>query len=197
MPSKTVAVTGGIGSGKTEVINIIKSFGYKVYNLDEIYRELLKNYEFLQEVCGILKVFPILNSDGSYTFDHRKAGENAFSDEKIKTELNAFTHPRIMAKFKELISAENGLVFCEVPLLFESGLKGEFDKVIVVTRDLRIRIEAVKTRDDLTEEEIIKRIKNQFDYANFIPDEHTIVIENDCGKEVLYEKVKSVIEKIC
>ena len=196
MQNKLIAVTGGIGSGKTEAIEIIKSMGYSVFSLDKIYSDLLKNFSFLQEVCRILKVFPIKDENGNWTFDHRAAAENAFTDGKIKAELNAFTHPEIMKEFYKRAECEEGAVFCEVPLLYESGIEKDFDFVIVITRPLEERFKGIISRDGLSREEIEKRINNQFDYTNLRPNEHTIVIENDGSPEVLGERVKSAVEKI-
>ena len=195
MPSKTIAITGGIGSGKSEVSRIIRSLGYPVYDMDEIYSSLLNKYEFLQKVCEILKVFPIRVNDGEWTFDHREAAKNAFKDKSIKNRLDEFTHPEILKEFKRLSKAERGAVFCEVPLYYESGLSNQFDSALVVIRPLADRIESVKLRG-LTEEEIRLRIENQFDYTNFVPDEHTIVIENVKDLNELEARVKSAVEKV-
>ena len=194
MPNKKIAITGGIGSGKSEVVRIIKDLGYAVYDMDKIYYSLLKKFEFLQKVCEILKVFPKRVNGGGWTFDKKKASENAFKDKAIKGRLEEFTHPEIIKEFNRLASSESGAVFCEVPLYFECGLSGEFDGVIVVKRPIENRFASLKSRG-LTEDEINLRIKNQFDYANFIPDEHTIVVENDGDIVALEERVKSAVEK--
>ena len=137
-----------------------------------------------------------MDNKGNWTFDHRAAAKNAFSDERIKAELNAFTHPEIMKEFHKRAEKESGAVFCEVPLLYESGTEKDFDFVLVIKRAVEDRVASVEARDGLTKEEIENRIKNQFDYANLTPNEHTIVIENDGSLQVLGEKVRSAVEKI-
>ena len=85
-------------------------------------------------------------------------------------------------------------MFAEVPLLFEGGYQKDFDGVIVVLREKSARIGAVAVRDGLSEEEVERRIKNQFDYENKSIFEHT-VLYNDGDLAKLREKVGSVLEK--
>ena len=94
-----------------------------------------------------------------------------------------------------LTNAETGLCFHEVPLLFENGFDALYDGVIVVKRDLTGRIKSVVERDGLTEQEVLKRIKNQYDYENNCFLAHT-VIENDGIFENLQNKVKAIINEL-
>jgi hypothetical protein len=91
--------------------------------------------------------------------------------------------------------AHTGLVFNEVHLLFESGLQGNYDGVIVVYRPLEDRINSVISRSGLPREEVLKRIKNQFNYENFDKTKHT-VISNDGVLENLKRRVKEVLIEI-
>ena len=83
------------------------------------------------------------------------------------------------------------VVFAEVPLLFEGHYENQFDKVIVVRRNLALRLESVSKRDGLTEKEIESRIQAQFDYSKLEACrlDNLIVIENneslDCLKKVV------------
>ena len=80
----------------------------------------------------------------------------------------------------------------EIPLLYESGYGNLFDKTVVIMLDRKQRIDSVKTRDNLSEEEILKRINSQFDYDNFA-DENAVIIVNDGNfKENLIKTIKNI-----
>ena len=155
------AITGGIGSGKSTVAEIIRRQNYTVFSCDAIYEELLQDKEFLnnlsREFDGVVK------PDG--TLDRIKLSKKVFNDKAALKRLNELTHPAIM---EEVFKRSKGLKisFTEVPLLFESGLEGYFDGVIVVLRDINERIEAVSSRDKIDRDSVVLRIKSQFNYEN-------------------------------
>ena len=164
-----VAITGGIGSGKSSALACIKSLGYPSFSADEFGRGIYKEKTVFEETA---RAFPHCI----------KAGE-VFSDpEKLKN-LNAITHPAIMKKmFAEMERAEGRLVFAEVPLLFEEGYESLFDEVIVLVRAAEERIGAVAARDGISREDVSSRIKNQWDYEKNLPAGHTVIYnEGDIG----------------
>jgi dephospho-CoA kinase len=157
---RKIAITGGIGSGKSTVAKFIAELGYPVFSCDETYAELLKDKKFLNILAD--RFGDILTEQGE--LDRGKLSAIVFSDgEKLK-QLNELTHSKIFEvmfnKSEDLV----GLVFYEVPLLFEEGNEKFFDDVIVVLRDLQLRVEDIKKRDNLSEEKIISRINNQYNY---------------------------------
>lgn len=158
-----IAVTGGIGSGKTTVCSIIKEMGYPVFSCDEVYAELLYSGKLTE---GIVEEFgKEVLTDGK--IDRRKLSACVFGDENKLKKLNEITHPKI---FEEMFArAENlcGLVIFEVPLLFEGGYQNLFDEVVVVLRAVEDRILSVKLRDKLSDEEVVSRIKKQLNYDIF------------------------------
>ena len=87
-----IAVTGGIGSGKTTVCDIIKEQGYSVISCDEIYNRLLRDKSFLNSLVS--EFGHILNGDG--TLSRKKLSEIVFSDKDKLARLNEITHPEIM-----------------------------------------------------------------------------------------------------
>ena len=144
------AITGGIGSGKSTVAEIIKRKGYAVFSCDEIYKELLLDAEFKAKLS--LNFDGIINADGS--LDRSKLSEIVFNDKSALKRLNALTHPAIIEEvFKK--SSGQKISFTEVPVLFESGLEKYFDGIIVVLRDMDKRIDAVSARDKIDRERAI------------------------------------------
>lgn len=156
-----IAVTGGIGSGKSTVCKIIAGKGYPVFSCDEVYAQIAESEKFVRE---IEKVFgsEYLTAEGR--IDRKKLSALVFSDEKELAKLNGITHPMIFSEMFALAESEKGTVFFEVPLLFEGGYQNLFDGVIVVLRDMEARIKSVMERDKLSYEAVKKRILNQFDY---------------------------------
>ncbi len=184
-----IAITGGIGSGKSTAITAIKQMGYLVISADETYAELLKNPEFVRGVYRAVEI-----DCDSAQLDRNLVSTAVFkSAEKLKA-LNDFTHAKI---YELMFEKSKGyeVVFHEVPLLFESGYHARYDKVIVIMRDLNSRIQSVKSRSGLSDEEVISRIKNQFDYENLDKNKHT-VITNDGKLSDFSAKVKAVVNEI-
>ncbi|MBR6736906.1 MAG: dephospho-CoA kinase [Clostridia bacterium] len=184
-----IAITGGIGSGKSTVSKILKDLGYTVYSADETYAELLVCNEFVNDIHRAVGVTPKCSG-----LDRKAVSSAVFSSpEKLKA-LNEVTHPKIM---KELLkkSSGKGVVFNEVPLLFEGGYEKYYNAVIVVVRPEQERIKAVSVRSGITEEEVKNRIKNQFDYEKLNKVKHTIIV-NDSSVESLAKKVESVLNEI-
>ncbi len=191
-----VAVTGGIGSGKSTAIGILSSFGYPVFGADETYRELLTDDGFVSLVSGKVGVKPLVK-DGKLFLDRKAIAELVFHDEEAKKKLESVTHPAIMGKMLQNASAAKGdLVFCEVPLLYEGGYRDLFDFVFIVKRPDRARFAAVVSRDGRTEEQAREIASRQFDYSAYDGDDRTIVVENDGDIPQLSEKLKKGIEKI-
>jgi dephospho-CoA kinase len=187
---KIIAITGGIGSGKSSVSKIIKSLGYKVFSADEVYASLILNKDFVLSIYNALGI-----KTASEDFDRKLVAEKVFNDsEKLKI-LNDITHPAVMKKLLELSKSCKGVVFNEVPLLFESGYESAYDNIIVVKRSLGDRVKSVSLRDNLDESEVLLRINNQFDYENNLNIEHTLIV-NDGSLSELESKVKVAIEKV-
>ena len=189
MPNK-IAVTGGIGSGKSAVCRILKERGYPVFSCDEINRTLLSEKSYLDGLCAL---FPACVKDGKLN----KAALSAlvFSDKEALKTLNAYAHPRIAERLRRDMEGAEKTCFAEVPLLFESGMTKRFDGAIVVLRNKEERIRAVVARDGLTAEQAKARMKQQFDYDGPLPD-GCLAIENDGDETALCNKVDDVLEAL-
>ena len=172
MEKKKIAVTGGIGSGKSTVAEYIREEGFPVFSCDQINAELWQNKEYLD---GIEKIFPELGEP-----DKKRIAERVFSDKDALGRLNAYAHPKIMDELKRRMEeTDSSLVFAEVPLLFEGGYERDFDKTVIVLRKEDFRIAAAASRDGLPPESIRSRIENQFAYDRLLPADNRIFLEND------------------
>ena len=189
MPNK-IAVTGGIGSGKSAVCRILKERGYPVFSCDEINRTLLNEKSYLDGLCAL---FPACVKDGK--LNKTALSALVFSDKEALKTLNAYAHPRISERLRRDMEGAEKTCFAEVPLLFESGMTKQFDGAIVILRNKEERIRAVVARDGLTAEQAEARMKQQFDYDGPLPD-GCLAIENDGDETALREKVDDMLEAL-
>jgi len=136
-----VGLTGGIGSGKSEVSRRLASYGAVVIDADAVAREVVAPgtpglAEVVQEFGPV-----VLRPDGS--LDRDRLGELVFADESLRRKLNAIIHPRVGERMAELERQHGGapVIVHDVPLLAENHLAGGFDEVVVVDVPPRIQIE--------------------------------------------------------
>ena len=190
---KLIAITGGIGSGKSLLTDYFASLGYAVLSADEIYSDLLKDECFVKGICDAVGVCAVL-VNGRYTLE--AVAEKVFGNPAERKKLDDFTHGAIMREMFSRANDCSGVVFCEVPLLFEGGYDKYFDCVIVVFRNENERISSVVSRDNKSEELVKEIIKNQYDYSKLAENGHTIFVENNGTPRFLYEKANEIIEKI-
>lgn len=189
--NKKIAVTGGIGSGKSTVMKIIAGKGYPIFSCDEIYSQLTSDRDFLNILYH--RFGDILNGDG--TLDRKKLSEIVFNNPAKLAELDKITHPAIYKEMFRMADEAGGICFCEVPLLFESGTESLFDGVIIVMRNEELRIKSVAKRDKLPEQDVKKRISNQFDYNS--ADFAMYYVIHNCGDlSELERQTEEIIKKI-
>ena len=139
-----VAVTGGIGAGKSETLRAFARHGAAVISSDDIVHELLReDPEVREAVLGRLGE-GVLGADGQ--IDRGKVGRLVFSDPEALRWLEGLLHPRVVARYlrwrDELAEQPEPPAVCvtEVPLLYEVGGESRFDKVVVVTASPQVRI---------------------------------------------------------
>jgi dephospho-CoA kinase len=136
-----VGLTGGIGSGKSEVSRRLASYGAVVIDADAVAREVVApGTPGLTEV--VQEFGPdVLRGDGS--LDRDRLGELVFADESLRLKLNAIIHPRVGERMAELERQADGapVIVHDVPLLAENHLAGSFDEVVVVDVSPRIQLD--------------------------------------------------------
>lgn len=188
-----IAITGGIGSGKSTVNSIVSELGFLTLSCDEIVNQL---YSKRKVKLLIKKHFPTsVKGFFNPVLDRKELSKIVFNDSEKLNKLTTLITPLVLDEVLRKSKKLTGKIFVEVPLLFECNYQDKFDKVLVVMRPIEQRIESVKTRSCLTESEILSRIKSQVDYEK-IDLSNYIIIENTCSIEELKEKVLSLIEKI-
>ena len=192
-----IAITGGIGSGKSEILRMLKK-EYPVFSCDEIAKSLY----FDKNVAKKLKnIFPAAVSEVDLSVDFEELKKQAFSSKENTEKLNKLIHPLTVKKvFSEAkTKTPQGVSFVEVPLLFESNTQNKFDGVLVVSRGVENRIAAVMKRSALTCEEVKDRMKSQVDYDSFdysVCRKPIAFINNDGSREDLVLSAKAKIHEL-
>jgi dephospho-CoA kinase len=160
-------VTGGIGSGKTEVCRIFESLSVPVLYADDIAKELSNSdgriRRSLVRLLGDKAYGPDGNLDRSYV------ATEIFSDKMIQKRINAIIHPRveeeIERRFVELEMAGKPIVIVEAALIFEAGLDRLLDTVLVIDASAEVRLTRVMHRDSVGHESVLGRMKAQMDQS--------------------------------
>ena len=189
-----IAITGGIGSGKSTVCDIIKEQGYQVFSCDAIYKDLLYEPSYVKQIEA---AFP--NVVENNCINLKKLSSIVFDNTAALKRLNAIAHPAIMQTLlKQMNATTDKFVFAEVPLLFEGKFEGLFDKIIVVERDRNERISSVIKRSNLTQDEVLDRMQMQFPYDTQAAKAHfakvnAIIIQNIGDFNQLKENVLAAL----
>ena len=190
MTPNKIAVTGGLGSGKSAFCAILRKMGFPVLSCDEINRELWTDEAYLHALAD---TFPDCLTDGAV--DRTKLSAKVFSDERARDALNALSHPQIMHRLFGRMETCSGPVFAEVPLLYEGGYEVLFDAVIALRRDKEARIAAVKTRDGLSADQALARMRGQFDPER-LAQKHCLIVENDGNLDALSQKAAEALRML-
>lgn len=156
-----IGITGGIGSGKSFVSKIIESKGYLVLNADDIAKQIMVEDESVREL--IISEF----GENSYIdneLNRKYIASKAFVSVESVSILNSIVHPPMVEKINELLKDElkrSKIVFVEAALIYEAEVDEILDYVLLVTSDESVRIKRIIERDNISETEIVDRMKYQ------------------------------------
>ncbi len=157
-----IGITGGIGGGKSTFCRFLKQENQLVYNTDN---EAKRIQETDNDVVEAIKrdFGDDIYHNGS--LQRSKLASIVFSDTRKLEKLNQIIHPAVIKDFLEWVKkhSDRKFLFMECAILFEAKFSYLVDRVVVVTADKNTRIQRVIKRNNLKEEDVIKRIENQFD----------------------------------
>ena len=163
---KIVGLTGGIGSGKSTVLNEFKYLGIKTYSADNAAKNLINSDRAL--IDSIKKVFGN-NIYKKNKLDTKQLSKIVFQDSDKLEVLNSIIHPAVLNDFDSFVRANDEIyIVKEVAIIFETKSEKTYDKIILVRAPLEERIQRVLLRDDTTIDEVTKRIKNQINDSSII-----------------------------
>lgn len=188
-----IGLTGGIGSGKSEVARALQALGAYIVDTDKLAREAVAPGS--DGLFQVARTWPSVVRDDC--LDRAALAQIIFSDPAARERLNAIVHPHVrrLADESERYAKPTQLVVHVVPLLFETGYDNAVDATILVVAPEALRFERIMRRDHLNEAQIRARMASQID-----PDDAsmraTYIIENDGDLSHLREQVQSVYETL-
>ncbi|CAN2237142.1 dephospho-CoA kinase [Candidatus Planktophila dulcis] len=188
-----VALTGGIGSGKSTVAQNFAELGALVIDADQLARMAIeRGTDGFADVLLRFGDEVILNGD----IDRKKLAEIVFSDKKARKDLESIIHPRVQALFAQAVAdlELDDILIYEIPLLVETGAAEKFDYVVTVESDIELR-KARLLKKGLYISQIEKRMASQAseEARTAIAD---AVIRNDGDEDSLLRQVENLWESV-
>lgn len=189
----TVALTGGIGSGKTEVSRFFEQLGVAVIDTDVISKQLV-----VPDSTALKKIIDrfgesYLLADGN--LDRKKMRDLIFSDIKARQALENILHPLIYKEVRRQLEEQmDAYSMIVVPLLAETGQQYQADRVLLVDSPEALQRERVKSRDNINDASFEQIAKNQASrqQRQSIADD---ILLNDADLESLHDKIRQLHHK--
>ncbi len=173
---KVIGLTGGIGSGKSSVLEIFKKIGISTYNADESAKKLISSdkkiiYSIKQLFGEDIYVENELNS--------KLVSKVVFNDKEKLKSLNSIIHPAVAIDFDNFCfkHRDESYIVKEAAIIFETKTENLFNKIIYVKAPKEIRIDRVMQRDNLSRDDVLNRMQNQINETSII-DKCDFIIDN-------------------
>ncbi|GGE21701.1 dephospho-CoA kinase [Psychroflexus salis] len=191
----TLAITGGIGSGKTTVVNYFKSLGCPVFIADIEAKKLMNTSKNLKQA--------IVKSFGEQTYLNGKLNkaylsEQVFSKPEKLNLLNQLVHPVVANAFSEWKTKQTSpLLIYEAAIIFEKNKQNQFDYTALVTAPKDEKIERIQKRDNTSYAQIEARMQHQWDdnrkkkLADFIINNEELIKTEQKVQEI-YKYLKNI-----
>lgn len=186
-----MGLTGGIGSGKSAVAELLEGHGAVVIDADQLARAAVAPGS--PGLAAVVAEFGegVLTPEGE--LNRPALGEIVFSDPDARARLNAIVHPEVrrLAAEQERLTRPDAVVVHVIPLLVETGQQATFDVVVVVDVDPEIQLARILRRDGLTPDQARARINAQADRATRVA-AADFVIDNSGSEADLAARVKEL-----
>ncbi|SEG05091.1 dephospho-CoA kinase [Parabacteroides chinchillae] len=177
-----IGITGGIGSGKSVVATILQLTGIPVYIADKESKQLTDSSPVIRKQLIELLGKDIYTEQG---LNKKLLASYIFNNPECLKQVNAIIHPEVNSHFQNWVrNQHSNICAIESAILFESGFNKTVDVNLMVYAPIEIRIARVLARDNVSREEIIRRISNQMsdeqkkelsDYVIYNDDIHTLL----------------------
>lgn len=186
-----VAITGGMGCGKTTVLHLFETLGAKTLDSDVVVRQLLEEDA---EVCRLLgERFGEGVLDRSGKIDRAALAATVFPDSEKIACLESILHPRVREIWICFQNGNDTLTVVEVPLLFETGMQGDFDAVVCLTSSNSAQMRRLRARG-LSDEQIKWRLQRQWPLVRKMRNSD-IVLFNYGTTGHLCDQIKLLVER--
>ena len=161
--TKTIAITGGIGSGKSTFCSKLKEKGFKIHSSDEQVAKIYKNPE--KSFVNYLRTIGLSKSISKKNIDKKIISKIIFENKQIRKKLELYIFKIVRKKRSDFIKQEKQkktrLIFIDIPLLFENNLEKQFNKVISIIASKRVRLKRLKKTRKMTENQFKNIIRSQ------------------------------------
>ncbi|WDV47304.1 dephospho-CoA kinase [Clostridiaceae bacterium M8S5] len=195
-----IGITGGIGTGKSTVSNILKKKGYVVIDADKIAKEALN--------IGKTAYYEVIKRFGENiiaydkSIDRKKLGSIIFEKNEYRKILNDIVHPYVRNEIKRQIeiNSDEKIIFLDIPLLFEGKDELEkegiiMDEIWLVYAKKETQVRRLIKRDSLSEPEILSRIKSQMNIYKK-RELSDVIIENEGNINELESKADEKLNRV-
>lgn len=186
-----IGLTGGIGSGKTTVTDMLADLGAVIIDADVIAREVVAAGS--EGLAAIVAEFGegVLGPDGELNREAMAA--IVFADPRARERLNAIVHPLVRRRSAELAAAapEDAIVVHSIPLLVETGQQDSFDLVVVVDVPPEVAVNRLVTHRGMTEADARARLAAQVDRSKRLA-AADVVLDNSGEREHLAIQVREL-----
>ena len=161
--TKTIAITGGIGSGKSTFCSKLKEKGFKIHSSDEQVAKIYKNPE--KKFVTYLRNIGLSKSISKKNIDKKIISKIVFENKEIRKKLELYIFKIVRKKRSDFIKKEKQkktrLIFIDIPLLFENNLEKQFNKVISIIASKRVRLKRLKKTRKMTENQFKNITRSQ------------------------------------
>ena len=161
--TKTIAITGGIGSGKSTFCSKLKEKGFKIHSSDEQVAKIYKNPE--KKFVTYLRTIGLSKSISKKNIDKKIISKIIFENKQIRKKLELYIFKIVRKKRSDFIKQEKQkktrLIFIDIPLLFENNLEKRFNKVISIIASKRVRLKRLKKTRKMTENQFKNITRSQ------------------------------------
>ena len=190
--TKIVGLTGGIGSGKSTIAAYFKKRGVPVYIADDEAKKIMNDPEVVKKVQSVFDENIIENKQ----LNRKKIAELVFSSPEQLKKLNSIVHPEVKKHFLDWVKKheKHPFVIKEAAILFESGTYKDCDKIILVTAPEALKIARVMKRDNVSREQVLERMKNQWSDEKKIPLSDYVIQNTDL--ELAKEKSEEILKEL-
>ena len=161
--TKTIAITGGIGSGKSTFCSKLKEKGFKIHSSDEQVAKIYKNPE--KKFITYLRTIGLSKSISKKNINKKIISEIVFENKQIRKKLELYIFKIVRKKRSDFIKKEKQkktkLIFIDIPLLFENNLEKRFNKVISIIASKKVRLKRLKKTRKMNESQFKNITRSQ------------------------------------
>ena len=195
--TKTIAITGGIGSGKSTFCSKLKEKGFKIHSSDEQVAKIYKNPD--KKFVTYLRTIGSSKSISKKNIDKRIISKIIFENKQIRKKLQLYIFKIVRKKRSDFIKKEKQkktkLIFIDIPLLFENNLEKQFNKVISIIASKRVRLKRLKKTRKMTENQFKNITRSQTSDAIRKKKSDYVIYNNSTLKDYKI-KINKLISKL-